>query len=109
MERETKTITAGGNTLKVVTYLTGREMRDIQSAMLSKLEMKQKGEEMEMSGFNGAMVHGQEDQQILAVVKEVNGSTEDILAKVLDMRAEDYYTVLDYVKSIAEKKEPASK
>lgn len=109
MERETKILKIGENEVKVVTYLTGREMRDIQSSMLSKLEMKQKGDEVEMSGFNGAMVQSQEDQQIIAVVKEVNGSTEDILGKVLDMRSEDYFAVVEYVKSIAEKKEVASK
>ncbi len=109
MERETKELIVGEHKLIVNTYLTGREIRDIQSSMLSKVEMEQKGGETKMSGFSGEMIAVQEDHQIRAVVKSFDGVVEGIVDLILDLRAEQYEEVMAYVKSIAEKKGQASK
>lgn len=106
--KETKELVVGANTFVVRTYLTGREVRNIQSAMMSSLEMKQKNGEAEITGFKGEMLALQEDKQIQTVVVSVNGSTDNILNFVLDLPKEEYDQVVAYVKEVSEGKKQAS-
>jgi hydroxymethylpyrimidine/phosphomethylpyrimidine kinase len=102
-------MTVGSHTLQVVTYLTGRELREIQSAMMEHIEMKTKGEDTEMSGFKVGMLALKEDKQIDLVVKKFDDKTDGIKDAVLDLPREEYKTVMDYIKELTEGKEPASK
>lgn len=106
-QREQKEITIGTHKLTVNTFVTGRELRDIESAMMDKLEMKQKGGEQEISGFRGSMLKEREDAQIKAVVVAFDGATDDVVNKVLNLPAPEYREVMDYVNGVTEpKKEP---
>ena len=51
--REKKEVRVGENILEINTYITGREARDIEGAMMDKLDMSQSTEKgMEIKGFN---------------------------------------------------------
>lgn len=108
MERETKNLSVGSHTLQVVTYLTGRELREIQSAMMEHVEMKTKGEDTEMSGFKVGMLALKEDKQIELVVKKFDDKTEGVKDMVLDLPRLEYKIVMEYITELTEGKEPAS-
>jgi hypothetical protein len=103
-QRETKQITVGSHTITVNTFVTGRELRDIESAMLDKLEMKQTGGAQEISGFRGSMLKEREDAQIKAVIVDLDGTAEDLVNRVLNLPAPEYREVMAYVSEITEPK-----
>jgi len=109
--RETKEVKVGTHVLILNTYLTGRELRSIQGAMLNNLEMKQGagGVDAEISGFKGELIQIQEDKQLEAVIVSIDGKTEGIINLVLDLPASEYSEIVELVKEIAEKKEQASR
>lgn len=107
-DRETKELTIGGHKIVAHTYVTGREMRDIEGAMMDKLEMSQKDGSQEIKGFKGSMLANRQDMQIKAVVVSVDGKTENVIDAVLDLPSKESEAILDYVKEITEpKKEEA--
>jgi hypothetical protein len=106
--RETKEIKVGSHVVVVHTYVTGRELRAIEGAMMDKLEMSQEGDQQKISGFKGSMLAERQDMQIKAVVVSVDGKTENVVDAVLDLPAKESEEVLDYVKELTEpKKEDA--
>jgi len=108
MEKETKQITVGAHSVELRTYLTGRESRDIQSAMLNNLEMKQKDGASEISGFKGEMLSLQQDKQITTVVVSMDDSKENILNRILDLPLEEYNVIIKEVEEVATGKKQAS-
>jgi len=102
--RQTKILTVGEHQVEVNTFITGRELREIESAMMDKLEMKQKGGEQEISGFRGSMLVDRENAQIKAVVVSIDGTKENIIERVLDLPASEYKQVMAYVSEVAEPK-----
>ncbi len=106
--REKKELVIGNHKVVVHTYVTGRELRDIESAMMNKLEMSQKDGSQEIVGFKGSMLADRQDRQIKAVVVSVDGKSEKIIDLVLELPAVESEQILDYVKEITEpKKEEA--
>ncbi len=106
--RETKELQIGTHTVIVNTYVTGREMRNIESAMMDKLEMSQKDGTPEITGFKGSMLSDRQDMQIKAVVVSVDGASENIIDAVLNLPATESEQIMDYVKELTEpKKEQA--
>ena len=106
--RETKEIKIGEHTVVVNTYLTGREVRDIENALIDKLEMKQTPSGQEISGIKGSVLKEREDNQIKAVVVSMDGSADNLLNRLLDLPAGQYDEVMVYVKTLTEKKEVAT-
>lgn len=106
--RETKEINVGGHVIVYKTYLTGREEREIQNQMLNQLELNQKSGEPEITGFKGAMLREQQDKYILNVVVSIDGSSENILDRLLDLPSTQFNKVMEVVQEIAEKKETAA-
>ena len=102
--RETKELNIGEHKVVVNTYVTGREMRNIESSMMDKLEMSQKGKEQEITGFKGSMLSERQDMQIKAVVVSVDGRSENIIDAVLDLPTTESEQILDYVKELTEPK-----
>lgn len=107
--RETKELTVGSHKIVVNTYVTGRELRNIESSMMDKLEMSQKDGSQEITGFKGSMLADRQDMQIKAVVVSIDGKNDKIVDAILDLPAEESEQVMDYVKEITEpKKEEAA-
>lgn len=105
--RETKQITVGQHTLTVNSYVTGRELREIEAFMMDKLEMKQTGKEPEITGFRGSMVLERQERQIKVVVIDLDGNAENLVDRILDLPSHEYREIMAYVSEITEpKKEP---
>ena len=102
--RETKTLEIGTHKVVVHTYITGRELRNIESAMLDKLEMSQKAGEQEITGFKGSMLADRQDMQIKAVVVSVDDKSESIVDLELDLPAKESEKIMEYVKELTEEK-----
>lgn len=103
-KRETKELEVGNHKLVVHTYVTGREMRNIESAMMDKLELSQKGDEQKITGFKGSMIADRQDMQIEAVVVSIDGTTENVVDAILDLPATESEQIMDYIKSLTEPK-----
>lgn len=103
-ERETKVLEVGTHKVKVHTYVTGRELRNIEAALYDDMQIKQKGAEQEVSGISGKVLQARQDAQILAVVVEFDGVKENIIDAILDLPGTEYATVIEYVKSLTEPK-----
>lgn len=93
MERDTKTITTpNGTEVVLYTYITGREKRNINSAALgTNVQISPDGS---LSGVDGSMLNKRQDAAVSAVVVSVAGSNENVLERVLDLKAEDYDAVI---------------
>lgn len=117
MDRETRKFTTnGGVDIEVLTYVTGRELRDMQSAYLDSVKVRPSTEPakdgatqgvVEMGGA-GKYMHADE-KRIEICVKSVNGSTENVVDAVLDMRREDYEEVMAAVDELTVKKNDTAK
>lgn len=100
--RETKTLTTPINKHEVVinTWLTGREKRQISNAMLENTTVD--GNENAQFNLTPEMVNKSQDKSIELIVKSVDGQTDDLVNKVLDMRDSDYDYVIAEVNKISQ-------
>ena len=106
--RETETLDVKGHQVVVNSFLTGRDMREIQTSMYADLQLKQKGLEQEMTGISGKTIVAREDAQIKAVIVSIDGNT-DVVNALLDLREDAYEAILAVVKEKADPKvEPDS-
>lgn len=109
-DRETKTLVLkdanaeiGKHAVVVKTYLTGRELREIDAASVSSLNLTS-GEKVERTKLTESFYTMRQDKQIEAVVVSVDGETENIVDRVLDLPGSVSLTVIDHVLSVAEPK-----
>lgn len=88
-DREQKEITTPNGIKAVIkTYLTGREYREIENVFLRQAKVNVAGQ---ASGdFDGSVVKQAEDQLIQQAVISLDGSSENILERFLDLRNEDF-------------------
>jgi hypothetical protein len=120
MDREIRKFTTrNGHEIVVLTYVTGRELRDMQSAYLDsvkvrpQLEASAKGvtegkESVVEMGGAGKYMHADE-KRIEICVKSVDGMTENVVDTVLDLRREDYEDVMVAVDELTVKKNDTAK
>lgn len=124
MNRETKTFKAGEHEVKAYTYVTGRDLRSIEGSAMNELNLKAHPTgDADITGLTGDLIAKRENEQIKAVIISVDGHKEgdkivaeegsdasadgktySIIDLVLDMRAEDYDVVMEYVRELTEKK-----
>ncbi len=100
-----------GHVIVLKSWITGREKQKIDGAMFSNIETV--GEDKNMKPkMSNTMLAGQENASIEAVVISVDGSTENVLDRILDMRVKDFEFINGAVARIVEgdfdeKKEPS--
>lgn len=101
MNRETTTITTPHSNQQVVlnTYLTGREKRQLQNIFLQG-NLQFNAESNNVTGINYALVDKEQDLAWQLVIVSIDGSNEDIVNKVLDMRAGDYDFIVTHVNKV---------
>ncbi len=113
MTRETTTFKAGEHDIEAYTFVTGRDLRNIEQTTLDSLQVKSDEKGVgDISGFSGEMLAKREDLQIKCVIVKVDGETEKeidgkkmtIVDLVLDLEATDYGVVMEYVRDLTEKK-----
>lgn len=97
--RELKVITTPtGLKIEVLSYVTGREKRDIQNAMTDGIEFDIEGNP---SGLTTDLLTKQEDKMIEICVKNVNGDTENVLNTVLDLKSDDYDALIKELRTLS--------
>ena len=112
--RETRKFTTkGGHEVEVVTYVTGREMREINGVYYEKMKMTAPAAVDGVSDKNAkplvdlggkatfAMV---EDKRIEVCVVSLDGAVADVIERVLDLHGDDYDEVMDAVNELTVKK-----
>ena len=102
MQRETTTFTTpyGKHTVVVKTYLTGREKRELQNALLNTGGLQFNIETKKIEGISGALADKEQDTLFGLIIESIDGKTEGIVDMVLDMRGEDYNFVVSKVNEI---------
>lgn len=107
-DRETKVITTSEDEheVEVYTYLTGHDERALKKLMYDLLDPSPGKNEEEIieegtRKMGGEQLLQQEDVYIRAVVRSVNGESEDIVDRVLNMRKSDYQEIMDHVEEVA--------
>ena len=113
--RETIKITTPVKKHKVVlkAWINGREKQKIDGAMFNSITTEGEGASLKPV-MNDTMLASQENARIEAVVVSIDGSEENILDTVLDMRVKAFEFVAEQAQKIVdgeldEKKEKPSK
>lgn len=109
-KRETKEITTpSGHKVVLNSYITGREKRAITNVFLEKAEMTMVGNTPNISGIKGDVANLAEDKTIEIMVVSVDGSTDGILDKVLNLPAKDYDFIVSAINEMTGKKKDEDK
>ena len=106
-QRETKEITVAGHTMTVLTYINGYDERAVQEAILKTLELNESGK-ADVSKMNGSMILIQRDKYAELIVKTLDGSSEDILNRILILPSKESSAIMTIVSDIATGKETAN-
>lgn len=104
-QRETKTVKVGAHEIVMHTYITGREARDIEGALIDNIEVKQGIDGgAQISGMKGSQLKMRQDEQIKAVVVSIDGVTDNVLDLVLDLPHSESEQIMELVREIADPK-----
>ena len=94
MNRETKEIVAGDHKVVVKTYITGREANAIKQELYGALKLDVAGGTVNSKELSGEFLIKQEKKLIETIVVSIDGVTEGIHEKLLDMRNDDYQKIV---------------
>lgn len=110
MQRETKTFETliGKNQVEIKTYLTGREKRALTNVFLTS-ELNFDPDNGSVKGMNAELIDKAQDLAWQTVIVSIDGSNENIVDKILDMRVEDYNQVIEEVNKITSVKQSEEK
>ena len=93
------------NKHKVVlkSWLTGREKRGLKKPLMNRMKLDIEGKGVLEDAHLGELYEEMEDLTIKAVVVSVDGDTENVVEKVLNLKEEDYDFVLAEIDKIVKK------
>ncbi len=104
-KRETKIFeTSRGHKVEIKTYLTGREFNEIQAVYLQDVKLDTVGQEIKLSGFNPSAEQKANNRTIELLAVSFDGSSDDILNKVLDLPHDEYDEVIAQLSEVSGKK-----
>lgn len=113
-ERETHEIVTPltNKTIVCFDWINGREKQKIDGAMFKSIDTSGVGTNMKPR-MSETMLAEQENATLAAVIVSIDGTQENLVDRVLDMRVQDYEFVLQHAQDIVagnldEKKETAS-
>lgn len=108
-DREIKDFeTKNGHKVRMYTYITGGEMRQIQDVYLEKAEVSLSGKDVSFSGITGDLASKAQDKTFELLIVEIDGSSENVVKSVADMRVEDYDEVVKALNEITNIKKTES-
>lgn len=101
MNRETTTFETpiSKDKVEIKTYLTGRERRALTDVYLQS-GVDFNAETQDVKGIKPDIINKAQDVAWLNVVVSINGSTENIVDTILDMRSEDFNFVTNKVNEV---------
>lgn len=102
MERETKTITTpNGHKVLMYAYVTGREQREINNGVYANAKVEVVNGQPVISDFKTEdVVNAVNDKQIQTLILEIDGQKENLIEKVLDLKAEDYNAIISTITEV---------
>ena len=102
--------TSSGVNYEVVDYITGQDQRYIEEPLYASMEMKQKVTgDQEISSFKGTVILAMQDRRFEVALASLDGSSENIIDRLLKLKVADYNEIKDVVSEITgEKKAVAS-
>ena len=109
--RETKTIkTKGGFEAELLTYITARESREIQSVYTDEIKMEiDDNGKSKINNINPSVANKAQDKTLEIIVKKVNGSDNKILDTLLDLPSEDFNEILEEINNLSKTEEKKTK
>lgn len=108
MKRDTKEIITPIGKHKIVlnAWLTGREKRHLRNVLLQDVKFSvEKGKTKTEGVTTAEVIQRAEDEAIKTIVVSIDGQTEKILEKILDMRDKDFDFIIDEVNKISREKD----
>ena len=93
-----------GITCKMRPWITGRDKRKLRAIFMEDLKIGADSKGPTVSGIKGSATEVAEDLAITMIVQELDGKTENILDRVLDLHAEDYNAIVKTINEITEEK-----
>lgn len=109
-ERATREFkTSGGHVLVLNDYITGREQRAIQEVFLKNVEISRLSQadgktDAGMTGFNAGAISEAQDITFRYLIVSVDGATEDVVSRILDLPATEFDEVVGVVNEITDSK-----
>jgi hypothetical protein len=97
-DRPQKTITTpSGSVIVLKEYLTGREKRALTNIFIGKgLSVSESG----VQGLDASVINAGQDLAFTTIIVSIDGNTENIVERVLDMRSSDYEAVVKAINEI---------
>jgi hypothetical protein len=91
---------SGNHTVTLKEYLTGREKRAVKNALWTGKSMKIKDGKGESDPVPMEDIDASTNRTIELMVVAIDGKTDNILDRVLDMRDRDYDDVLEKIEEL---------
>lgn len=82
-------------------YLTGRERRELSTLLMKDNKMEIEDEKPKIEGLNVTTFNNFQDKTIEGYVVSINGETENILDKVLDLPEQDFKFIQDQINELS--------
>jgi len=107
---KTAKTTSAGTAYEVVSYITALDQRYIEEPVFESMEMKPKSNgDQEMSSLKGSVIHKVQDRRFEVALVSLNGSSENILERLLNLPLPDFTEIKEVVAEVTgEKKAPSS-
>lgn len=102
--RETTEKTIGDNVFVVKTYATARETNAIQQAYFKGAKVEIIGEQPKISDFNPSVQFEVEKELVAQLVVSMNGTTERVVDRCLDLQSSLYRELIQALDEIASAK-----
>lgn len=103
MERETKQITTtNGHTCTMYSYITAREQREVDNISLAAIDVSELSTGQKI---NPTTIRDTEDMLLKLLVVDLDGSTNNIPERLLDLRSVDYAEILKTADAISSGKD----
>jgi hypothetical protein len=110
--RETQSFaTPGGHTVVINAYISGRESNAIKQVLYDDLKMNMKDAQngaVAMDDLPSSFVVKQEEKAIELIVVSIDGSSEDVIQRVLDLPVAEYNAIVEEVNKVRRPTKPGS-
>lgn len=104
MDRETHEYKGGEHAFRIKTYASAREANTIQQAYFKGAKVELVGEQARVSEFNPTIQMEVEQEMIRQLIVSMDGSAENVVDRCLDLPADEYRELIDYIDRLIAKK-----
>ena len=100
--RELKVVeTPSGIKVELKTYINGREFEEINDILYQQVNLSTGQTKVPNVNFTGSFVKKQTYKKIELIIVSVDGSNDNILDKILELKREDYIFVIKEINKVA--------